>query len=51
MEQLYLEKIRQKHPDFKLKKVQAMCNFDTILSAKETVELGLADKVLGEEDV
>lgn len=51
MEQLYLEKIRHKHPDFKLKKVQEMCNFDTILSARETVDLGLADKILGEEDV
>jgi ATP-dependent Clp protease protease subunit len=51
MEELFLEKIHQKHPDFKLKKIQEMCNFDTILSAKETVELGLADKILGDENV
>ena len=50
MEIMYLEKIHKKHPDFKIKKLQEMLNFDTILSAHEAVELGLADKVLGEED-
>lgn len=49
MEDLYLEKIRQKHPDFKKKKLVEMLNFDTILSARESVDLGLADKILGEE--
>jgi ATP-dependent protease ClpP protease subunit len=49
MEQMYLAKIRVKHPDFKLKKLQEMLNFDTILSAQESVDLGLADKILGEE--
>ena len=49
MEQLYLEKIHEKHPLFKLKKLQEMLNFDTILNARESVNLGLADKILGEE--
>ncbi len=51
MEQMYLEKIHEKHPDFKLKKLQEMLNFDKVLSARESVNLGLADKILGEEDV
>lgn len=47
---LYVNKIREKHPKFLRKKVDEMCNFDTILSAEKTVELGLADYLLGEED-
>jgi ATP-dependent Clp protease protease subunit len=50
MEQMYLDKIHDKHPDFKLKKLQEMLNFDKILSAEESVELGLADKILGEDE-
>ncbi len=49
MEQMYLEKIRQKIPDFSLSKLRKMLDHDTFLTAKESVELGLADKVLGEE--
>lgn len=49
MEQLYLEKIREKHPDFKLQRLQKMLDFDTILNAEEAVDLGLADAILGEE--
>lgn len=51
MELMYLEKIHEKNPLFKLKKLQEMLNFDTVLSARESVNLGLADKILGEEDV
>lgn len=51
MEQMYLDKIHEKHPEFKLKKLQDMLNFDKVLSAEEAVELGLADKVLGDDDV
>lgn len=51
MEQMYLKKIREKNPNFKLKKLQGLLNFDTVLDAKESVSLGLADKILGEEDV
>lgn len=50
MEELYLEKIRVKHPDFKLKKLQELLNFDTILSAQESVDLGLADRISGEDN-
>jgi|SRR3984957_6365812 len=51
MERMYLAKIREKHPDFKIEQVQEMLNFDKILDAKESVELGLADKILGDDDV
>lgn len=50
MEQIFMKKILEKNPNFKLKKLRDMLNFDTILTAKETVELGLADKILGEEE-
>lgn len=49
MEQILLEKVHEKQPEFKLKVLKNMLNFDTILTAKETIELGLADKILGED--
>lgn len=49
MEVMYLEKIKEKQPSFKLKKLQEMLGNDTFLTAQESVDLGLADKVLGEE--
>lgn len=48
MEQILLDRIHDKHPTFKLRKLKELLNFDTILTASETVRLGLADKVLGE---
>lgn len=48
MEQLYLGKIREKHPNFTLKKIQEMCNFDTFINPEEAVALGLADEILGD---
>lgn len=50
MEQWYMAKIKEKHPDFKMKKLQEMLNFDTFLSAEDSVKMGLADKVLGQEE-
>lgn len=49
MEKMYLEKIKEKQPHFTLARLQRMLDHDTFLSAKESVELGLADKVLGED--
>lgn len=52
MENIYLEKIKEKKPRFTKKKLTDMLTFDTILSGKQAVELGLADKVLdGEEKI
>lgn len=42
---IYLEKIREKKPDFNMKKLDKLLNFDTILLAEEAIELGLADDV------
>ena len=46
MVEMYLEKIREKHPNYTKKKVDEMCNFDTFFTAQEAVDIGLADRVL-----
>lgn len=48
MEQMYLEKIKEKNPKYTLAKLQRLLDHDTFLTAKESVELGLADKEMGE---
>lgn len=45
MDQILLERIREKHPDFKKKRFDEMMQFDTILTAEETINLGLADRI------
>jgi ATP-dependent Clp protease protease subunit len=50
MEDLYLRRIHEKHPDFARKRLQQMLNFDTILTAQETVDLGLADAIEGTDE-
>lgn len=49
MEQIYIERMRQKDPTYPLSKLKKMCEHDTYLSAADAVALGLADKVEGEE--
>lgn len=49
MEKVYLERIREKHPEFTLETLQKMLDHDTFLTAHESVKLGLADKVMGEK--
>jgi ATP-dependent Clp protease, protease subunit len=51
MERMYLEKIKIKHPDFTLAKVKKLLDHDTFLAARDSINLGLADKILGEDDV
>lgn len=46
MENIYLEKIKEKHPTFTLEDLQKLLQHDTILTAKEAVNLGLADEIL-----
>ena len=48
MEQIYMERIKQKHPDFTIAKLKKLCDHDTFLTAKEALELGLIDEILGE---
>lgn len=49
MEQMYLAKMKEKNPHFTLARLQRMLDHDTFLTAKQSVEFGLADKILGEE--
>ena len=49
MEKLYLERIKEKQPHFTLARLQRLLDHDTYLTAQQSVELGLADKILGEE--
>lgn len=50
MEQMYLDKIHEKNPTYPIQKLKKMLDHDTFLTAEETVKLGLADKVLGEDE-
>jgi len=50
MEKMYLERINEKQPLFKIGRLQKMLDHDTFLTAEQSVELGLADRVLGKED-
>ena len=47
MEQYYLERLQEKNPKFSLAKLRNMLDHDTFLTAQESVDLGLADEVLG----
>jgi ATP-dependent Clp endopeptidase proteolytic subunit ClpP len=46
MEDILLFRIKQAQPNYALNTLQNLLDHDTILSADETVKLGLADKVL-----
>lgn len=50
MENLLLERIKQTNPRFTRKKLQELCNFDTIMTASEAVQLGLADGIIGDTE-
>lgn len=49
MEIMYLEKIREKNPRFQLTSLKRLLDHDTFLTAQQSLELGLADKILGDE--
>lgn len=49
MEKMYLDRVKAKHPGFSIQRLKGMLNFDHFLTAEESVKLGLADEVLGEE--
>lgn len=46
METMYLERIKEKQPGYTLARLQKLLDHDTFLTAQESVDLGLADKVL-----
>lgn len=47
MEDIFLERIHEKHPDFTREQFKQKFAFDVYLSAQEAVSLGLADSILG----
>lgn len=46
MEDIFLDKIKQKQPSFTRQQIEKLLDYDTILSAQETVNMGLADKIV-----
>lgn len=49
MERMYLARIREKHPNYAKEALEKLLDHDTYLTAKESVAMGLADKVLSEK--
>lgn len=43
--EMYLTRIREKHPSFSMKKLLDMLDHDTFLTAEQSIELGLADEI------
>lgn len=48
MENIFLEKIQVKHPEYTVDDIRKLCAYDKFLSAKEALELGLIDEILGD---
>ncbi|MBI4068542.1 ATP-dependent Clp protease proteolytic subunit [Candidatus Kaiserbacteria bacterium] len=46
MYDIYLERIRKKHPKFSRRRLEDMMTFDRFLGSQETIELGLADEII-----
>lgn len=51
MEEVLFVKIREKHKKYTMEKLRGMLQFDTFLSAKQSVEIGLADEILNTDGV
>lgn len=49
MEQMYLARIHEKNPTFKLQALRKMLDHDTFLTAEESIRMGLADKIMSDE--
>lgn len=45
MEELYLKRIREKHPAYTLDELQKLLDHDTYLTAQQSIDLGLADRI------
>ena len=46
MEDIYIEKIREKKPRFSIHKLREMMMFDLYMKTEEAVEIGLADGII-----
>lgn len=44
---IYLKRIQEKRPYFRLKQLEDMLKIDTIMTAQQAIDLGLADKIIG----
>jgi ATP-dependent Clp protease protease subunit len=44
--QIYLRRIKERKPRYSVKQVETLCSHDTIFTAQEAIDLGLADKLL-----
>ena len=49
LEDIYLERIKEKHPSYTREDLKTKISFDCYLSAKGAAKLGLVDKIVGEE--
>jgi ATP-dependent Clp protease protease subunit len=49
METMYLDRIKEKQPLYTIARLKGLLDHDTFLTAQESVDLGLADKVSGED--
>jgi ATP-dependent protease ClpP protease subunit len=45
MEQMYLNRIREKQPKYTLEKLKELLDHDSFFTAKQSVALGLADSI------
>jgi ATP-dependent Clp protease protease subunit len=45
MEYHLMERIREKHPKYSIKKLRELLSFDTVLDAEAALELGLVDEI------
>lgn len=45
MEEYYLQRIQEKNPKFQLRRLKDMLDHDTFLTANESLELGLCDRI------
>lgn len=50
IEEIYLDRVKEKIPDFTMKALKKLLDRDTFLSPEESVRLGLADKILGDDE-
>jgi len=48
MESIFMKKINEKLPEFKLSQLRKLLEFDTILSAEEALQYNFIDKIIGE---
>jgi len=46
MYKIYHEKVKIKNPKITLKKIEELCSHDTIYSAQEAINMGLADEII-----